>query len=133
MKEDMKTLDVNMSLHNLSDFLSRYYGKKTIILLDEYDTPMQEAYVHGFWEELVVLTRTLFNATFKTNPYMCRAIMTGITRVSRESMFSDLNKEGITVILVTHSIEIAGFAKRSIHIQDGLVVNGGYDRKGGTL
>ena len=48
-------------------------------------------------------------------------------------MFSDLNKEGITVILVTHSIEIAGFAKRSIHIQDGLVVNGGYDRKGGTL
>ena len=91
MKEDMKTLDVNMSLHNLSDFLSRYYGKKTIILLDEYDTPMQEAYVHGFWEELVVLTRTLFNATFKTNPYMCRAIMTGITRVSRESMFSDLN------------------------------------------
>ncbi len=91
MKEDMKTLDVNMSLHNLSDFLSRYYGKKTIILLDEYDTPMQEAYVHDFWEELVVLTRTLFNATFKTNPYMCRAIMTGITRVSRESMFSDLN------------------------------------------
>ena len=48
-------------------------------------------------------------------------------------MFSDLNKEGITVILVTHSTEIAGFAKRSIHIQDGLVVNGGYDRKGGTL
>ena len=48
-------------------------------------------------------------------------------------MFSDLNKEGITVILVTHSIEIAGFAKRAIHIQDGLVVDGGYDRKGGTI
>ena len=48
-------------------------------------------------------------------------------------MFSNLNKEGITVILVTHSTEIAGFAKRAIHIQDGLVVNGGYDRKGGSL
>ncbi len=91
MRRDMKILDVDMSLHNLSDFLSRYYGRKTIILLDEYDTPMQEAYVHGFWEQLVSLTRSLFNSTFKTNPYMSRAIMTGITRVSRESMFSDLN------------------------------------------
>ena len=62
-----------------------------IILLDEYDTPMQEAYVNGYWEELVDFTRSLFNATFKTNPYLERAIMTGITRVSKESIFSDLN------------------------------------------
>ena len=91
MRKEMKSLDVSMSLHNLSDFLSRYYGKKVIILLDEYDTPMQEAYVHGFWEEMVAFTRSLFNSTFKTNPYMVRAIMTGITRVSKESVFSDLN------------------------------------------
>lgn len=62
-----------------------------IILLDEYDTPMQEAYVHGYWEELVVFTRSMFNSTFKTNPWLERAIMTGITRVSKESIFSDLN------------------------------------------
>ena len=91
MREEMKPLDVPMSLHNLSDFLSRYYGKKVIILLDEYDTPMQEAYVNGFWDEMVTFTRSLFNSTFKTNPYMSRAIMTGITRVSKESVFSDLN------------------------------------------
>ena len=69
----------------------KYYGKKVIIILDEYDTPMQEAYMNGYWDELVALTRSLFNSTFKTNPYLERGIMTGITRVSKESIFSDLN------------------------------------------
>ena len=87
------------ALNNLSNYLSRYYGKKVIILLDEYDTPMQEAYVNGYWEELVAFTRSLFNSTFKTNPYLERAIMTGITRVSKESIFSDLNN--LKVITVT--------------------------------
>ena len=67
-------------MQRLSEYLYRYYGKRVIILLDEYDTPMQEAYVNGFWEELVIFTRKLFNATFKTKPRMGRAIMTGITR-----------------------------------------------------
>ncbi len=71
-----------MALHELSNFLCRYYQKKVLILLDEYDTPMQEAYVNGFWDELAAFTRNLFHSTFKTNPYMERAIMTGITRVS---------------------------------------------------
>ncbi len=86
-----------VSLRYLSDFLGRYYGKKVIILLDEYDTPMQEAYVNGYWSELVSFTRSLFNPTFKTNPYLERAIMTGITRVSKESVFSEfiINSEGI--------------------------------------
>ncbi len=87
----MRDTDATSALHQLSLYLYRYYGKKVIILLDEYDTPMQEAYVYGFWDKLVRFTRSLFNSTFKTNPYMERAIMTGITRVSRESMFSDLN------------------------------------------
>ncbi len=75
----------------MSSYLSRYYGKRVILLLDEYDTPMQEAYVHGYWREIVEFFRSLFNASFKTNPYLERAIMTGITRVSKESIFSDLN------------------------------------------
>ncbi len=82
---------ITSALHRLSDYLYRYYGKKVIILLDEYDTPMQEAYLGGFWEELVGFTRSLFNSTFKTNPYLERGLMTGITRVSKESLFSDLN------------------------------------------
>ncbi len=87
------------SLNALSDYLMRYYGKKVIILLDEYDTPMQEAYVYGYWDELVSFIRTLFNCTFKTNPFLERAIMTGITRVSKESIFSDLNN--IEVVTTT--------------------------------
>lgn len=79
------------SLKALSEFLADYYGKKVIILLDEYDTPMQEAYVYGYWEEMAAFIRNLFNSTFKTNPYMERAVMTGITRISKESIFSDLN------------------------------------------
>lgn len=88
---DMRDSDATLALHQLSDYLCRYYGKKVIILLDEYDTPMQEAYVHGFWEELVAFTRSMFNSAFKTNPWLERAVMTGITRVSKESIFSDLN------------------------------------------
>ena len=79
------------SLRMLSLYLSRYYKKNVIILLDEYDTPMQEAYVCGYWEELAGFIRGLFNSTFKTNPYLERAILTGITRISKESIFSDLN------------------------------------------
>ena len=88
---EMKETTATQAIYKLCKFLSRYYGKKVIILLDEYDTPMQEAYVYGFWEELVFFTRSLFNSTFKTNPYIERGLMTGITRVSKESIFSDLN------------------------------------------
>ena len=70
-----------------------------MIFLDEYDTPMQEAYIHGYWDEFVGFMRSLFNATFKTNPYLERAVMTGITRISKESVFSDLNN--LTVITTT--------------------------------
>ena len=83
--------DAALALYQLSDYLYRYYGKKVIILLDEYDTPMQEAYVGGYWYEMVFFTRSLFNSSFKTNPWLERAVMTGITTVSKESIFSDLN------------------------------------------
>ena len=87
------------SIRALSDYLGRYYGRKPLIFLDEYDTPMQEAYVHGYWGEIVEFIRNLFNSTFKTNPFLDKAIMTGITRVSKESIFSDLNN--LTVVTTT--------------------------------
>ena len=96
---DMDDVDATLALHQLSLYLSRYHGKKVIILLDEYDTPMQEAYVGGYWEQIVQFIRSLFNATFKTNPYLERALLTGITRVSKESIFSDLNN--LTVVTTT--------------------------------
>ena len=89
--EEMSNPVAAMSLNMLCGFLERRYGKKAIVLLDEYDTPLQEAYMHGFWDELVSYIRALFNNTFKTNTHLERALMTGITRVSKESIFSDLN------------------------------------------
>ena len=85
VSDEMESYKASDSIKALSNYLSRYYGKKVIILLDEYDTPMQEAYVNGYWQELVAFTRGFFNSTFKTNPYLERAIMTGITRISKES------------------------------------------------
>ena len=88
---DMEDYVATDSLNILSNCLMKYYGKKVIILLDEYDTPMQEAYVNGYWDELAAFIRSFLNATFKTNPYLERAIMTGITRISKESIFYELN------------------------------------------
>lgn len=79
------------SLKQLSGYLSRYYGRKVVILLDEYDTPLQEAWVNGYWQEMAEFVRGLFNSTFKTNPCLDRAVMTSITHVSKESIFSDFN------------------------------------------
>ena len=72
---EMPEVVATMALRKMADYLSRYYGKKVIILLDEYDTPMQEAYVYGYWKELVSFTRSMFNAAFKTNMCPCRKRM----------------------------------------------------------
>lgn len=111
---NMDDVDATLTIHYLSKYLNLYYGKKVIILLDEYDTPMQEAYVGGYWKELTAFTRSLFNSTFKTNPWLERAIMTGITRISRESIFSDLNN---LKVVTTTSDEYAtsfGFTEEEV-------------------
>ncbi len=96
---EMSDTTAALAISSLSDYLSRYYKKKVLIFLDEYDTPLQEAYVNGFWKELVEFMRGLFNASFKSNPFLERGLLTGITRVSKESIFSDLNN--LTVITTT--------------------------------
>ena len=111
---DMSDVMAQDLIKNMSNYLSRYYGKKVIILLDEYDTPMQEAYVNGYWEELVAFTRSLFNSTFKTNPYLERAIMTGITRVSKESIFSDLNNLEVVTTLTPKYETAFGFTEEEV-------------------
>lgn len=102
------------ALNYLSECLFNYYGKKTIILMDEYDTPMQEAYIHGYWKEFTVFMRSMFNATFKTNSYMERAIMTGITRVSKESMFSDLNNLNVVTLTSDEYASAFGFTEEEV-------------------
>ncbi len=111
---EMEDYMASLSLKMLSDYLCRYYGKKVIILLDEYDTPMQEAYVNGYWKELADFTRSLFNSTFKTNPYLERAIMTGITRVSKESIFSDLNNLEVVTTTSKKYADSFGFTEEEV-------------------
>ena len=119
------------ALKTLSVWMERYYGKKVIILLDEYDTPMQEAYVQGYWDEFTSFVRSLFNASFKTNPCLERAIMTGITRVRypkcvkfaeqtsngsvlTEPIFSDLNN--LRVVTTTSNLyaDCFGFTEEEV-------------------
>lgn len=117
---DMENYVLSSSLKTLSNYLYRYYGKKVIILLDEYDTPMQEAYVYGYWREIAELTRSLFNSTFKTNPCLERALMTGITRVSiasceaLESVFSDLNNLKVVTTISENYSDCFGFTEEEV-------------------
>ena len=117
-----------MSLKRLSMCLHSYYGKKVLIFLDEYDTPLQEAYMYGFWDELTGFMRGLFNSTFKTNPYLERALLTGITRVSKESIFSDLNN--LTVITTTSEQYADCFGFTEAEVFDALEKYGMADRQG---
>ena len=111
---NMDNVAAQDALKSLAALLSSYYGKKAIILLDEYDTPMQEAYIHGYWEEFTGFMRSMFNATFKTNPYLERAVMTGITRVSKESMFSDLNNLNVVTMTSKEYATAFGFTEEEV-------------------
>lgn len=110
----MDDVTAQCALKDLSGYLYRYYEKKVIILLDEFDTPMQEAYIHGYWDEFTAFIRSLFNAAFKTNPYLNRAMMTGITRVSKESIFSDLNNLKVVTTTSEEYATCFGFTQEEV-------------------
>jgi hypothetical protein len=112
--KSMTDLSLIRALKELSFYLYRYYGKKVLIFLDEYDTPLQEAYVNGFWSELSIFIRRMFNSTFKTNDYMERAVLTGITRVSKESIFSDLNHLKVVTTTSDKYATAFGFTEREV-------------------
>lgn len=111
---DMPDYEASLSLQQLSQYLYRYYGEKVIILLDEYDTPMQEAFVNGYWEELSLFIRNFFHATFKGNRFLERAVLTGITRISKESIFSDLNNLKVVTTTSDEYAECFGFTEREV-------------------
>jgi hypothetical protein len=110
----MSDTDAAYSLKLLSRLLKKIYGKKVLIFLDEYDTPLQEAYINGYWDKLTAFTRSMFNSTFKTNLSLERGIMTGITRVSKESIFSDLNN--LKVVTTTSDLyaDCFGFTEKEV-------------------
>ena len=102
------------AIHRLCGYLSKYHGKKVIVLLDEYDSPMQEAWLHGFWDEAVQFLRGMFNATFKDNPHLERAVITGVTRISKESLFSDLNNLEVVSIMSDKYETCFGFTEEEV-------------------
>ena len=114
VSRDMDNDIAALALKKLSELMTRYYHKKVIILLDEYDTPMQEAYLNGYWNELVTFMGSLLNATFKTNPYLCRGVLTGITRVSKESIFSDLNNPEVVTTTSDKYADSFGFTQQEV-------------------
>lgn len=79
------------AIENLCKILYETYGKKVILLIDEYDTPMVEAYTAGFWDDMARYMRNFFNSSLKSNPYIEKVLLTGITRIAKESLFSDMN------------------------------------------
>ena len=110
----MGDAESSLCLNRLCLYLNRYYQKKVILLLDEYDTPMQEAYVQGYWKEFTAFVRSLFNASFKTNSCLERAIMTGITRVSKESGFSDLNNLNVVTTTSREYADAFGVTEKEV-------------------
>ena len=114
ISREMGDAECSFSIRALCGYLYRCFGKKVILLLDEYDTPMQEAYIHGYWGEFTSFIRSLFNASFKTNPYLERGMMTGITRVSKESVFSDLNNLSVVTTTSERYADCFGFTEDEV-------------------
>lgn len=114
IKPGMESSVAADAINTLAGFLSRYYETNVIILLDEYDTPMQEAWISGYWNEAVRFFRSFLNATFKTNPYVQRGLITGITRISKESIFSDLNNLEVITTTSEKYAQYFGFTEQEV-------------------
>ncbi|MBR1743853.1 MAG: AAA family ATPase [Lachnospiraceae bacterium] len=102
------------SIAFLSECLYRYHGKKVIILIDEYDVPLESSYFGGFYKEMVGFIRSLFESGLKTNEYLEKAVLTGCLRISRESVFTGMNNLTINSILSTNYGEYFGFTEAEV-------------------
>ena len=92
-------IDLMNSLKMLSKIMSQYYDKPVILLIDEYDVPLQNAYVEGYYEEAVKFFKTFYGVTFKDNPYLEKTVLTGVSRVAKESIFSGANNFKVFTVL----------------------------------
>lgn len=106
--------ECNTSLRFLSECLSKIYSSNVIILLDEYDVPLENAYFSGFYNEMAEFLRSLFESVLKTNPFLEFAVMTGCLRISKESIFTGLNNLDINSILAVSYGEYFGFTQEEV-------------------
>lgn len=105
---------LSVSFRNLSQMLHQHYGQPTIIIVDEYDTPIQQGYTAGYYGEIVGLMRNLFSGAFKDNHSLVYGFLTGILRVAKESIFSGLNNLKLDSVLENRYSEYFGFTKEEI-------------------
>ena len=114
LKEQDTMDDVQESLKMLSSLLYQHYGQKTILLIDEYDVPLDKAFQHGYYKEMVTLIRGLFGQALKTNDYLQFAVLTGCLRVSKESIFTGLNNFKVLSITDSRFDEHFGFTDAEV-------------------
>ena len=112
IREDVEALKI--SIKELSKYLSRQYDKKVILLIDEYDVPIQNAYVSGYYDEAIKFFKTFFGTTFKDNPYLEKTVLTGVSRVAKESLFSGANNFDVYTVLTDEFTEDFGITKEEM-------------------
>ena len=106
--------EYNDALKFLSECLWQYHGKNTIILIDEYDVPLENAYFRGFYDEMIDFIRSLFESALKTNPYLEKSVITGCLRISKESIFTGLNNLKVDSVLRTEYGDSFGFTESEV-------------------
>lgn len=111
---DVAAISLRFALKKLSELLYKHYGQKTLILIDEYDVPLDKAFQHGYYREMVALIRGLFGETLKTNEFIQFAVLTGCLRVSKESIFTGLNNFKVLSITDARFDEQFGFTDAEV-------------------
>ncbi len=114
LEERATVSTLTSSLLDLSHYLYLHHGKRSWILIDEYDTPLQAAYLNHYFIEMVELMRELFSAALKTNDYLYRSVITGILRIAKENLFSGLNNLKVYSLLATQYSEHFGFTETEV-------------------
>lgn len=112
---NMNAAELQNSINDLMYYLNKYYRKKVMLLIDEYDVPIQEAYIRGFYDEMIVLIRNLLTSALKDNIYLEKSLITGILRVAKESIFSGLNNLQVNTILGLKFNDKFGFTEEELN------------------
>ena len=113
LKSELGT-KLKFSLKKLSELLYQHYGKKVIILIDEYDVPLENAYFRGFYDHMIDFIRSLLESALKTNPYLEKCVITGCLRISKESIFTGLNNLKVDSVLHADYGDAFGFTEKEV-------------------
>lgn len=111
LKQNTTEENLASSLQDLIDYLSRHYDQKIVVLIDEYDTPIQSGYLHGYYNEIIPFFRHFFGSALKDNPCLFKSVLTGILRISKESLFSGLNNLRVYSVMNSNYSTHFGFTE----------------------